>query len=100
MRVGDDLYVLCLGERYLGVKYRVRHGVARLYHRIDGGQVLIQKVEIVLYRLPIARRGIGLHRLDMVAVVVPPAAYLAVHIVYLAVVRLYQLLLVGGYFFI
>ena len=46
--------------------------------------------------VPISRGSVSLHGLNMVAVVMPPAADLAVHIVYLPVMRFDQLLLIGG----
>ena len=44
--------------------------------------------------LPVFTGGIGFHRLDMVAVVVPPAANLVVHVLYLSVVGFDQLPLI------
>ena len=46
--------------------------------------------------LPVFLGGIGFHGLDVVAVIVPPATDLAVHIVHFPVMGLDQLLLIGG----
>ena len=46
--------------------------------------------------VPVLRGGVGFHGLDMVAVVVPPTTNLTVHIVYFAIMRFDQFLLIGG----
>lgn len=94
--VRHHLDALGPGQGDLGVEDGVGHGVAGLDDRVHGGQVLVQQVQVPFDGLPVLRRGIGLHGLDVVAVVVPPAPDLPVHVVHLPVVGLHQLLLVGG----
>ena len=89
-----DALRLCKGD--FGVQDGVGHGIAGLDDRVHGLQVGVQQVEVVLDGVPVLRSGVGLHGLDMVAVVVPPAANLTVHIVYFAIMRFDQLLLIGG----
>ena len=96
VRIGHDPYPLRLRQRNFGIEDGIGHGVACLDDRVHGLQVGVQQVKVVLDGLPIPCGGVGLHRLDMVAVIVPPAADLAVHIVYLPVMGLDQFLLVGG----
>ena len=50
--------------------------------------------------LPVFRRCIGFHGLDVIAVIMTPAPDLSVHIVYLPVVRLDELLLISGQLFV
>ena len=54
----------------------------------------------MLESLDIPVRGIGFHRLNMVAVIMPPTPHLAVHVIDLTVMGLDKLLLIGSYPFI
>ena len=94
--IGRDLDALRLCKGDLGVEDGVGHGIAGLDDRVHGLQIGVQQVEVVSDGVPISRGSVSLHGLDMVAVVVPPAADLAVHIVYFAIMRFDQLLLIGG----
>ena len=96
MRISHDLNTLRLCKRDFGIEDGISHGVAGLDDRIHGLKIGVQQVEVVFDGVPVLRSSIGLHGLDMVAVIVPPAADLAVHIVHLTVMCFDQLLLIGG----
>ena len=83
-----------LGQRNLTVQNGVCHGIARLHHCVHGVQVRVQQIQIGPDGLQIALGGVGLHSLDVVAVVVPPAPHLPVHVLHLLVVGVQQLPLV------
>ena len=83
-----------LGQRNLTVQNGIGHGVARLHHRIYGVQVRVQQIQIGPDGLQIPLGGVGLHGLDVVAVVVPPPPHLPVHVLHLLVVGVQQFPLV------
>ena len=84
------------GKGNLAVQNGVRHMVAGFYYGIYRIQIRIQFVQIRLDRLQISVGGKYLHRLYVVAVIMPPAADLAVHILYLLIVGFDQFPLIGG----
>ena len=95
MGVGYHLNALGLCQGDLGIQNGVRHGVAGFDNGVHGGQILIKKVQVVPDGFPVALGGVGLHNLDVVPVVMPPAPNLLIHIVHFPVVGLDQFLLVG-----
>ena len=84
-----------LGKGNFAVEYGVRHGVAGLDDRVHGVQIGVQLVEILPDGVHIAPGGERLEHLNVISVVVPPAAHLAVHILDFLIVRVHQLALVG-----
>ena len=88
--------VLGPGQGNFAVQNGVGHGVAGLDHRVHGVQVSLQLIQVGLHRLPVTLGGVGLHHLDVAAVVVPPAPHLAVHVLHLGIVDLNKLPLIGG----
>ena len=97
MRIYFHLYALGLGKGYLAVYYCIRHRVNRFYCQINCVQVSIQHIQIIVYAVHVALCRKRLQHLYMVAVIVPPAAHLAIHIVHLFIMRIYQLPLIRGY---
>ena len=84
-----------LGQRDLAVEDGVRHGVAGLDDGIHRVQVGVQLVQVVPDALHVVLGGQGFHDLDVVAVVMPPAPNLPVHVFHFPVVGLDQLPLIG-----
>ena len=95
VRVGLHRDAARFGEGYLAVQNGVRHGVAGFDDGVHGVQIGVQLVEIGADGVHIALGGECLEHLNVVAVVVPPAAELAVHVFYLFIMRVHQLALVG-----
>ena len=96
VRLHRDLPRLCQGD--LAVQDGVRHGIAGLDDGVHRVQVGVQLVQISLDAGQVAVCGQGLHDLDVIAVVVPPAADLTVHVLHFLVVGVDELPLVGGQF--
>ena len=97
MRIYFHLYALGLGKGYFAVYYCIRHRVTRFYCQINRVQIGIQHIQIIVYAVHVALCRKRLQHLYMVAVIVPPAAHLAIHIVHLFIMRVYQLPLICGY---
>ena len=95
MRVGLHRDAARFGEGYLAVQNGVRHSVAGFDDGVHGVQIGVQLVEIGADGVHIALGGERLEHLDMIPVVVPPAADLAVHVLHLFIMRVHQLALVG-----
>ena len=77
---------LGLRQGNLAIQDGIRHGIAGLDHSIHGVQIRVQLVQVYLDGIHIAVGSQYLHGLDMVAVVMPPATNLPVHIVHFPVV--------------
>ena len=96
MCVRYDFNSFCLCKRNLGVQNSIGHRVAGLDNRINGSQIFVEQVKIILDGIPIACSGVCFHRLNVVAVVVPPSTDLTVHIINFPVMRFDQLVLIGS----
>ena len=77
------------------VENGVGHGVAGFHHGVHGIEIRVQLVQVDFQgvHVPIGRQY--LHHLDVVAVVMPPAPNLPVHVFHFPVVGLDQLPLIG-----
>ena len=77
------LYVHFLRNIQLAVEDSVCHNITSLYYGIHRVQIVRKLVQIVGQLVIIALGKLNFHIVYMVAVIVPPAAHLTVHILYL-----------------
>ena len=96
MCVCHDLNAFRFRKRNLGIENGIGHRVAGLDNRIHGSQIFVEQVKIILDGIPIACSCVCFHRLNVVAVVVPPTTDLTVHIINFPVMRFNQLMLIGS----
>ena len=95
MGIRNHRNTLGLCQRDFCVQNRIRHGITCLDNRIHGSQIFVQQVKIVLDSFPIFCGGVGFHRLNVIAVIVPPTTNLSIHIINFTIMRFNQLVLIG-----
>ena len=95
----EDLFYAFVPFKYVARNY-IKYQVTFISCTCRSADVNVWSTAYVELTLPesgkIARRRQGLHGLDVIAVVVPPAAHLLIHVVHLGKMRGDQLVLVSG----
>ena len=71
----------------------IYHQIFGLYHRIHLIQIFIQPSQIGDQLLIFSKLSIGLHGLDMIMVIMPPAPHGAIHVFHLVVVPVHEVAL-------
>ena len=85
-----------LSQRDLAVQDGICHGISCLDHGIHRVQIRIQFIQICPDSIHVAVCRQHFHHLDVIAVIMPPAADLPIHVFHFLIVGLDQLPLISG----